>query len=227
MNGQSHYLDQLIGQSDEDFQALERYAELNQVPIMERDSISVMLHYMRVLQPKNVLEIGTAIGYSGSRILKAVEAASLVTVERDEERARKAEDTFLTFGLDDRVVLYKEDALHIEDSVRRHAPFDSLFIDAAKGQYETFFNLYAPFVREGGIVFTDNVLFKGLVADKEDHPNRNTRALVRKIRAFNKKMMETPDWQTIILPVGDGLMISIKQNGGNAYDETGTARNAR
>lgn len=227
MNGQSYYLNQLIGQSSEEFQLLESYAEQNQVPIMERDSLSVMLHYMSVLEPKNVLEIGTAIGYSGSKILKAVETASLVTVERDEDRAQKAEETFLAFGLDDRVLLYKEDALHIEETVRSHAPFDALFIDAAKGQYEAFFTLYAPMVREGGIVFTDNVLFKGLVADKGDHHNRNTRALVRKIRAFNKKMMETPDWQTIILPVGDGLMISIKQNGGKAYDETGTPHNTR
>lgn len=227
MDEQSHYLDQLIGQSTEEFQNLEMYAARYQVPIMEKDSLSVMLHYMRVLQPRKVLEIGTAIGYSGSRILRAVEQAQLVTVERDETRASKAEETFSELGLDGRVTLYKDDALHIDAVIRAQGPFDALFIDAAKGQYDTFFSLYAPSVRDGGIVFTDNVLFKGLVAHTEDHHNRNTRALVRKIRAFNEKMMESPDWQTIILPVGDGLMISMKQNGGNSYDETGTTRNAR
>ncbi|AOM82508.1 O-methyltransferase [Salisediminibacterium beveridgei] len=220
MNNQSAYIHSLIGEQEGYFKELEQYAARNEVPIMERDSLDILLQYIRMLQPSRILEIGTAIGYSGASMLKAAEKATLVTIERDPERAVIAADTFTRMNMSGRITLLEGDALKLEDQAAERGPFDVLFIDAAKGQYERFFNLYAPYVNAGGTVFTDNVLFKGLVAEKGDHPNRNTRAMVKKIRAFNELMMSSPQWESVIVPAGDGLMISRKRSGGNDNEKT-------
>lgn len=220
MNDQSAYIHSLIGDQKEIFKELEHYAAREEVPIMERDSLEILLQYIKMLQPEKILEIGTAIGYSGASMLEAAEKAVLVTIERDTERVVIAEDTFERMNITDRVTMLKGDALEFAHKAAELGPFDVLFIDAAKGQYERFFNLYAPYVKSGGAVFTDNVLFKGLVAKQVDHPNRNTRAMVTKIRKFNEKMMSSSQWDSVIVPAGDGLMISRKRSGGIANEKT-------
>lgn len=213
MNDQSAYIHSLLGEPSQIIKDLEYYATKENVPIMERDSLEIMLQYLTMLNPTNILEIGTAIGYSGACMLQAAERAHLVTIERDSLRAEIADETFRKMNVTNRVTLLKGDALDMVQHAAESGPFDVLFIDAAKGQYERFFDLYSLHVKSGGVVFTDNVLFKGLVAKDSDHSNRNTRALVRKIRNFNKKMMQSSEWQSVIVPAGDGLMISRKKNG--------------
>jgi predicted O-methyltransferase YrrM len=106
--------------------------------------------------------------------------------------------------------LIKGDALEIEDQVKKHAPFDAIFIDAAKGQYKRFFEIYANYLSEDGIIITDNVLFKGLVSEPNIE-NKRIRSLVKKINEFNTWLMSHPHYYTVILPVGDGVAISKKR----------------
>ena len=186
---------------------MEDFAKEHGVPIMELAGIEAMLQLLRIGQPAKILEIGTAIGYSALRMAVAVPAAQIVTIERDEERYKLAEEFISRSNHEHQISLIKGDALEVENIVREHGPYDAIFIDAAKGQYKKFFEIYSNVLQNDGVIITDNVLFKGLVCEAEIE-SRNLRNLVRKIDEFNHWLMNHPDYFTVILPVGDGVAIS-------------------
>lgn len=204
------YIEQLIPDRNELLTELETYATDHVVPIMELIGMETLLQLLRFHQPKKILEVGTAIGYSTLRMAFTLPSTKIVTIERNEQRAGIAKSYFEKANVQSRVALIYGDALEVEDQVRAYGPFDAIFIDAAKGQYRRFFELFAPFLSENGVIITDNVLFKGLVC-VEEIENRRRRQLVSKIRDFNSWIMNHPDYDTIIIPVGDGIAISKKR----------------
>ncbi|MED3962125.1 O-methyltransferase [Niallia taxi] len=204
------YIENLIPDRSEAFKEIEQYAVEHDVPIMELVGIETLLQLLRMHQPKKILEIGTAIGYSALRMAEALPECKVVSVERDEQRHIKALANVETMNMSSQVFLIKGDALEVEHLVREHGPFDVLFIDAAKSQYRKFFDIYSKMLSPNGVIFTDNILFHGLVAE-EKIESRNLRQLIRKIKEFNIWLMEHPDYHTAIMPVGDGLAISKKR----------------
>lgn len=204
------YIENLIPERPGFFIGMEAYAAENKVPIMEIIGMETMLQFLRIKQPEKILEVGTAIGYSALRMADALPSAKIVTIERDEERAHLAQQYFQEFGREKQIHLIKGDALETEEQVAAHAPYDAIFIDAAKGQYKRFFELYSQYLTDQGMIVTDNVLFKGLVAE-ETIEHKRTAQLVKKIKQFNLWLMSHPDYNTIILPVGDGVAISQKR----------------
>ena len=204
------YIESLIAKRPAFFLEMELYADENKIPIMEISGMEAMIQFLRIKQPKKILEIGTAIGYSALRMAHALPNTKIVTIERDEERAHLADQYFQQFDHNGQIHLVKGDALEAEELARNYGPYDAVFIDAAKGQYKKFFELYSRFVNEQGIIITDNVLFKGLVAE-EAIQHKRTDQLVKKIKVFNEWLMSQPDYYTIILPVGDGVAISQKR----------------
>jgi len=204
------YIDVLIPARSGILVEMEGYAKEHQVPIMEPAGIEAMLQILRIKQAETILEIGTAIGYSALRMAFALPSAKIVTIERDEERLAKAKVYIEKAGKESQITTIFGDALETEEQVSQQGPFDAIFIDAAKGQYQRFFDMYTTYLKPGGIVVTDNVLFKGLVATQEAATKR-TRNLVKKIDDFNKWLMSNPDYDTVILPVGDGVAISVKR----------------
>jgi predicted O-methyltransferase YrrM len=205
-----NYIEQLIPQRDELLTSMEDFAKIHHIPIMELTGIETMLQILRIHRPKTILEVGTAIGYSALRMVSALPKSVVVTIERDEERYLAAEKFIEKSGKQNSIQLIKGDALEVEEQVKAFAPFDALFIDAAKGQYRRFFELYSPYLGDNGIIVTDNVLFKGLVCEPHIE-NRNTRSLVKKINNFNHWIMSHPQYDTTIIPVGDGVAISKKR----------------
>ncbi|MDR7000360.1 putative O-methyltransferase YrrM [Neobacillus niacini] len=201
------YIENLIPDRNLLLQEMEDFAKNHHVPIMELAGIETMLQLLRLQDSKKILEIGTAIGYSALRMVNALPEAKIVTIERDEERYAIAEAYISRSGKSEQILLIKGDALEVEGLVAGHAPFDAIFIDAAKGQYKRFFELYSKFLSPNGMIITDNVLFKGLVCEPEIESKR-TRNLVKKIDDFNRWLMSHPDYDTVILPVGDGVAIS-------------------
>ncbi|MGG5254951.1 O-methyltransferase [Neobacillus sp. SM06] len=204
------YIESLIPKRDPLLDEMEQYAKAQNVPIMELAGIEAMLQILRVQNPKAILEVGTAIGYSALRIAAAVSTAKVVTIERDPERIETAKQFFKRSGKEDQVLLIEGDALETAEQVESFGPYDVIFIDAAKGQYKKFFQLYEPFLRSEGLIITDNVLFKGLVCEPEIESKR-TKNLVKKIDEYNRWLMQHPDYVTTILPVGDGVAISKKR----------------
>lgn len=189
---------------------MEQYARDYQIPIMDAEGLHAMLTIIGIAQPKNILEVGTAIGYSAVRMLKTAPGSKVVSIERDEERIQLAKENLKKAGLEDRFFLIEGDALESAPRVAEKAPYDILFIDAAKGQYEKFFNLYEPLVNENGIIFSDNVLYKGYVAGEKEADSRRVRTMVKRLDQFNKNIMNNPRFASALLPVGDGLLVTRK-----------------
>lgn len=171
--------------------------------------METVLQILRIFQPTKILEIGTAIGYSVLRMSDATNA-QIVTIERDEERIKTAEAYIEKANKSDQIVLLKGDAFDLLNEVRTHGPFDCLFIDAAKGQYKRFFENFTPFLSNRSLIITDNVLFKGFVYEYETE-NKRLQKLGKKINQFNDWLINHPDYHTVILPVGDGIAITVKK----------------
>lgn len=205
-----HYIESIVKERPPLLAEMEQYAEAHNVPIMELVGIEALLGMLRIQQPKRILEIGTAIGYSALRMAEALPHSTIVTLERDEERFDAAQ-SFLSRSDDrKRIVTLFGDALELGEEVEKHGPFDAIFIDAAKGQYLKFFELYSEMLSEEGVVYSDNVLFKGLVAQEEVEQKR-IRNMVKKLKNYNEWLMNHGQFDTSILPVGDGIAISKKR----------------
>jgi predicted O-methyltransferase YrrM len=213
LNDKLHsYIDGLFPDRNPLFMEMEEFAAENQVPIMELAGIETMLQILRIHDSKKILEVGTAIGYSALRMADALPNAAIVTIERDVERIQLATEFIQRSNHQEQIFLIKGDALEVEEQVRSQAPFDAIFVDAAKGQYKKFFEIYSKYLNKDGIIITDNVLFKGLVAESEIESKR-IRNLVKKIDEFNHWLMSHPDYHTVIIPVGDGVAISKRRRG--------------
>ncbi|SEM31244.1 Predicted O-methyltransferase YrrM [Mesobacillus persicus] len=204
------YIDLLIPSRKGILAEMEAYAKEHQVPIMEPAGIEMMLQMLRLKKAETILEVGTAIGYSALRMAYALPNAKIVTIERDEERLSKARAYIKEANKESQILTIYGDALETATQVSQLGTFDAVFIDAAKGQYKRFFEIYTAFLKPGGMVITDNVLFKGLVAT-QDTTNKRIKSLVKKIDDFNRWLMSHPDYDTVILPVGDGVAISMKR----------------
>jgi len=202
------YLQSLIYEREEEVKEIESYAEQHHIPIMELSGIEAMLQILKLAQPAKILEIGTAIGYSAIRMAKALPETKIVTIERDEERFERALFYIEKTNTSRQIEALFGDALELFHVVEQKGPFDAIFIDAAKGQYERFFTLYEPLLNKKGLIITDNVLFKGLVADVDKIENKRIRSLAKKIRTYNDWLVNHPRYETVVFPVGDGIAIS-------------------
>ncbi|ANC77981.1 O-methyltransferase [Fictibacillus phosphorivorans] len=211
-NELNQYIEKIIPTRSEQVLKMEQYAKEHNVPIMDLTGMETLLSYVRLKKPKRILEVGTAIGYSAIRMALACENAEIISIERDEERYNIAKDNVRSFHLESRITLLFGDANDLQSQVENYAPYDFIFIDAAKGQYQNFFDHYSSMLSPDGIIVTDNVLFRGYVADESGLESRRLRSLVKKIRSFNEYMMQHPDYQSSILPVGDGMMVSIRNS---------------
>ncbi|WP_026676393.1 O-methyltransferase [Fictibacillus gelatini] len=205
------YIEQLIPKRGALIEEMEEYAKNNGVPIMDIVGIEALLQVLRLYHPKKILEVGTAIGYSAIRMALCLPDSIIWTIERDEERYDLALANIKKAGLDGRIEVLYGDATDLVDEVAEKGPFDFIFIDAAKGQYERYFENYGNALGDKGVIVSDNVLFKGYVANDENLESRRMRSLVKKIRNYNDFIMKHPGFVTTILPVGDGMAISIKK----------------
>jgi len=207
---QETYLMKTVDKPEEHIQHLQQYAQDHHVPIMEPLGIEFLEQLIRLKQPKRILEIGAAIGYSAIRMAQCYPQCEIVTVEREEQRYNEAVQNIQGAQLEDRITVIFGDALEVSDELLTYGPFDLLFIDAAKGQYQRFFELFTPCLSENGVIISDNVLFKGYVADNPNDGSNKAR-IARKIEAYNDWLIQHPDFKTNIVPIGDGVAISTKR----------------
>ncbi|MDQ0231545.1 O-methyltransferase [Metabacillus malikii] len=203
------YLENLLPKRPKYVQDMEEIAAQNEIPIMEKTGIEVLLLLLSMQRPKKILEIGTAIGYSAIRMALKIPTVEIYTIELDEERYQQANQHIKAMDLETRIHTFHADALEISEQLKQFGPFDALFIDATKAKYTKFFQAYEPMLSDGGIIYSDNVLFKGTVArDRSELQTRRQRTLVRKLNDFNKSLYELPNYDTTIIPVGDGIAVT-------------------
>jgi predicted O-methyltransferase YrrM len=206
----SRYSEGLIPPRPERIMEMEQYARDHRVPIMQLEGMEALLQILRVQRPGRILEIGTAIGYSAIRMAEALPGTEVVTIEREPAMQEKAEENIGRAAAAGRIRLVRGDALELGESLPE-GPFDALFIDAAKGQYRRFFDMYEPLLSTRGVIYCDNMFMHGLAAEDPNDIPRKNRTMIRKLKAFTEWLMAHPGYDSALLPVGDGLMISTKK----------------
>lgn len=184
---------------------IEKFARDNKYPVLLRPSAIELHKIIKKENPIKILEIGTAIGYSGSIILLSC-SGSLVTVEKDSNSVQIAKQNFKKFHLLNRVNIINCDAYDFLNNC--NDTFDFVFLDGPKGQYIKYYPLIKRILNKNGILFADNVLFRGLV--NQDTCPRKYRSLVNHLKEFNKTLQYDTDFQTEIINIGDGLLIAKK-----------------
>ncbi|RSL31581.1 O-methyltransferase [Salibacterium salarium] len=204
------YVESLHSENNELFREMQTYADQENVPIMETESMDVMLQILAVHGSKSILEIGTAIGYSALRMADALREAQIVSLEKNRDSYEKALYFRDKSDLSQYTTFYHTDALDESFALDTSQQYDVLFIDAAKGRYMDFFEQYSPYIKPNGLIISDNVFFKGWTATPEEAPKR-IRPMIDKIRYYNAWLADHPLFQTRFLTVGDGLAVSVKQ----------------
>jgi predicted O-methyltransferase YrrM len=203
------YVENFLLPREELLLEMEQYAEAHHVPIMQLSGIEALSQILRIQNPKAILEIGTAIGYSAIRIAKAVPNTSIVTIERDTNRVEVAKQFIAKSNVESQITVIEGDALEVE--LDSNSTFDAVFIDAAKGQYMKFFEKYSPFVPSGGVLYIDNMYMHGLSdLDIKEVPKRK-RTMIRNLKQFSDWIMQHPDYTSAFFPIGDGLLICLKR----------------
>lgn len=185
---------------------LENYAHENNIPIMLSDGIEFLLKYIKENNIKNVLEIGSAIGYSAIRMSLVDKDVRVTTIERDEKRYQEAIKNIGDFGLENQINIIFNDAFEVELDDK----YDLIFIDAAKSQYIKFFEKFKNNLNDNGVIVSDNLNFHGLVHEDEKKLSRNVRGLVRKLNNYVEFLKNNKEFKTEFYDIGDGISISKK-----------------
>ena len=175
------------------------------IPIIMDDTLDVIAKYLKEIEPKRILEIGTAVGYSAICFSEFLEKDGRIdTIERDNERVNEAKENIKKAGVEEKIHIYEGDAVEILPTLNEK--YDVVFIDAAKGKYPFFLKEALRMIEPNGIIFADNILYKGYVMS--DYNKHKQRTAVRNLREYIKEVSENPNLETEILEVGDGLAIS-------------------
>ena len=178
------------------------------IPIIMDDTLEVIDKYLRDNKPNNILEIGTAVGYSAMCFSEFLQDGGIIyTIERDEQRLKEAKENIKKVGVEDKIKILEGDAVEILPTLNEK--YDMIFIDAAKGKYPFFLKEALRLLAENGTIFADNILYKGYVMS--DYNKHKQRTAVRNLREYITEVTQNPNLETQILEVGDGLAITKKK----------------
>ena len=188
---------------------LARYARKEKIPIMLEDGIDYLCKYIDEHGIRNILEIGSAIGYSAIRMASVNNDIKVVTIEKDLARYEEAVNNIKLFGLNNRINIIYGDALDVVVD----GSYDLIFIDASKGHNIDFFNKYKVLLKNNGVIVTDNLSFHGLVENDSLVVTKNQRGIVRKIKNFISFLDNNEEFVTEYVDVGDRISISKRKEG--------------
>ena len=188
---------------------MEEYASLKNIPIIEKDSIAFIMKYIKKNNIKNILEIGSAIGYSTILMASVDRDVTVTTIERDEARYMECLKNVKKCGFEKKINVVFQDALDVNLT---GVKYDMIFIDAAKGQYIKFFEKFKYFLNDGGVIITDNLKFHGYVGKSKEIESKNLRGLAKKIEDYIEFLKNNQEFETNFYDVGDGLSVSVKKD---------------
>lgn len=183
---------------------LEEYAKKNKIPIMQKDGILYLINYIKENNIENILEIGSAIGYSSIMMASINKNIKVTTIEKDTVRYLEAVSNIQKYNLNKQIKIINKDATEVEINDK----FDLIFIDASKGKNTFFFNKFKDNLNKNGTIITDNLSFHGLVEDESLIKTKNQKGIVNKIKDFKSFLDNNEEFKTIYIPSGDTLAIS-------------------
>ena len=190
---------------EEEIKRIKDYAQNESIPLMQDDGIEFLTSFIEKKQLKEILEIGTAIGYSAIMMAKVNKDIHITTIERDETRYMEALKNIKKCNLEDRITLIFNEALNVEITDK----YDLIFIDAAKGKNIDFFNKFEKNLKEFGYIITDNMSFHGYVDMPEDEiTSKNIQGIVRKIKDYIYFLENNMTYKTVIYKIGDEIAVT-------------------
>lgn len=196
--GNSEFLDEL-----------EQEAKRDYVPIIRKDMQNLLRFLLRLKRPVNILEVGTAVGFSALLMAEnTAEECRITTIENYEKRIPIARENFKRGGMEHRITLLEGDATEILKELDE--AYDFIFMDAAKGQYLNFLPDLLRLLAEDGMLVSDNVLQDGDLMESRYAVTRRNRTIHSRMRDYLYELKNNPVLETVILPVGDGVTISVK-----------------
>ena len=183
------------------------------IPIIRKGSQRLIRFMLEMKKPLNILEVGTATGFSTIFMLEFLNKnAKITTIEKMEERAAKAEENFKKFDKSKRITLIKGDAADIlSELASKDKTYDFIFMDAAKGQYINFLENIKKLLVSGGILMTDNMLQEGRLLDSRYTVVRRDRTIHSRMREYANALLTDKEFETMLLESGDGMAVSIKK----------------
>ena len=203
-----NYIDNHSSDESDILYELRRETELKCLnPIMLSGKIqgNFLAIISKLIKPFNVLEIGTYTGYSTLCIAKGLNPGGMIhTIDKNEELLQIQNKYFEKSGLRNQIKQYTGDALAIIPKLK--FDFDMVFLDADKENYVKYLELISPILKPGGVLLTDNVLWHGKILESPENQDRVTRL----IDNFNKKILEDKSLKTVMLPIRDGISLTLK-----------------
>ena len=204
------YLDSLIPKRSDFLENLRYKSSLEEsyAPIVQKQTEQLIITLLKLIKPKRVLEVGTAVGYSAILMADNLpEDSSIITIERYKKHADIAVDNIFASGYEKKIKVIEGEAaevLHWLDG-----GFDFIFLDAAKGQYIEFLPDILRLLNQGGVLLSDNILYHGMIEDDEKVERRKI-TIVKRLHMYLEEIMSNEKLTTSIIPIGDGVALSIK-----------------
>jgi predicted O-methyltransferase YrrM len=203
------YLSDLRPERSPVMREMEELAARDGIPIVHWETGRFLAIQVRALGPVQVLEVGTAIGYSTLHMAEQLGRGKIVTIERDPERVRQAADFLARAGVADRVEIVEADAMQAIEELA--GPFDILFLDASKDEYADYLRLAEPKASERALLVVDNLLMSGDVALEDDSQATWRAESLAAARAFNAELVDSDRWLGAVLPIGDGVGLAARR----------------
>lgn len=207
------YLNSLETELPEHLRKLEEYAHAHEVPIIRKEAQSFLRLLLELKQPKRILEVGTAIGFSASLLCEYMpEDCRLTTIEKVPMRIVEAEKNLAALKRSKDVTFLTGDAEEVLKELKEKGEqYDFIFMDAAKGQYMSFLQSILPMLPKGAILITDNVLQEGSIMESKYSITRRDRTIHMRMREYLYELKHNDMLTTSIVAVGDGMALSVKR----------------
>ena len=189
---------------------IEKEAIADEVPIIRKEMGNLLKVLLQLVQPERILEVGTAVGYSSILMSENMpHDCTITTIENYDKRIPVAKNNFKRAGKEDVITLIEGDALEVLKTL--DGPYDFIFMDAAKGQYINYLPDIKRVLRKGGLLISDNIQQEGEIVESRYAVTRRNRTIHARIREYVYELTHSEDFVTSIVPIGDGITLSVKQ----------------
>ena len=192
----------------EEFKIFSKDCREKHIPVIRDDSAKLLCEYVQKYQPKKILEIGTAVGYSGTLMLLSSQNSELVTIDVNKDMCNEAIKTFERYGIYDRCKVINADA--IDFLAQTDEVFDFIFIDGPKGQYIKYYQFLKKITKSKSVVFCDDVLYYGMIDDDSKVIHKKI-TIVRNLREFLEVSQHDEDFTSELIRIDDGILVLIRK----------------
>lgn len=189
---------------------IEQYAYENNVPIIDKEVQNFLSILINVKKPRKILEFGTAIGFSALFMYEQLKSeVNILTMERDEERIKIAKENFKIFNCENNIKILEGDCF--DNMKLLNEEYDFIFVDSSKSHYMKIFNSCIQNLSKDGIMFFDNIMYKGMVLS-DSLVEKRKKTIVKNMRNFIQDIVKDENYCVSLLPIGDGVMILRRNN---------------